>query len=122
MNGKTAPRGTAKHAALGRRSTKIPTVPEADSPTLLIAKQAKELPDASADLLRLGCGRGHWMWWVFDTSSCGNSEPLPRTRVPRGWGTSVRQGGTSVRRRKQMPARRLVTKRTQCDKGWLLEL
>ena len=49
--------------------------------------------------------------------------PINLRHAPQGgWGTSVRQGGTSVRRRKQMPARRLVTKRTQCDKGWLLEL
>ena len=48
--GETAPRGTAKHATLGRRSTKIPMVPEADSLILLIAKQVKELPDAIGDL------------------------------------------------------------------------
>ena len=41
---------------------------------------------------------------------------------PPGWGTSVKQGGTLVKYGKQIPARRLVTKRTHCDKGWLLEL
>ena len=87
--GETAPRGTAKHATLGRRSAKIPTVPEADSLLLLIAKQVKELPDASGDLGRLGHKRGHWMWWAFPTGSGGNSEPLPRTRVPRRSRTST---------------------------------
>ena len=47
----------------------------------LVERQTTLMPRIVEELEAHGEKRSHWAWWCFPTDMCGNSEPLPKTKL-----------------------------------------
>ena len=47
----------------------------------LVERQTTLMPRIVKELEAHGEKRSHWAWWCFPTDMCGNSEPLPKTKL-----------------------------------------